>query len=158
MLDMDLDSVIKKQKESRKDRGYKGNKRSHFETPSEDHEEEEGNFRGKHRYNKFNLSRGGYHGHKRPKHDEEGEGEGDAEQNPGYKGKKGAYFDPMMGYGGYGAMYGGYPGMYMDPYMMGGYGGYGYKPFKKTFKNKSLIVKKDEKGKKEEPAENPSAN
>lgn len=157
MLDMDLDSVIKKQKQDHR----KGNdwtqgprKRGHFEQPSEGQFEED-ETHGKPKYNKYHNPYTGPKGFKRQKQGEEGEGEGDAETK-GYKGKKGGYYDPMMGYGGYPGMYGAYPGMYMDPYMI--YGGYGYKPFKKTFKNKTLIVKKDDKEKKEEPAGDPSTN
>ena len=67
----------------------------------------------------------------------------------GYKGKKHPYYPPMGYMPPY--MYE-YPPMYgMDPYMMSYPGWKSYK--KKPFKNKSLIVKKSDKNKKEDKGE-----
>jgi hypothetical protein len=156
-LDIDLDSVIKKQKEKEYETqahtqdwyGAPNRKRPHnYNKPDVQEVNIEEKESGSAGVISLNARNNNIRNNKRQKTGEEpeveGEGEGDATQGyPGYKGKKGQYFDPYMGMGGYGFP----PQMFMDPYMMyGGYGGYGKPPVKpKKFKNKSLIVKKDGK-------------
>jgi hypothetical protein len=172
-LDIDLDSVIKKQKEKEFEKEYEqeapdwygqpSRKRNHHPSKydSSKPEVEEVNIEEKEAGSAGVISlstrNNNIRNNKRQKVAEEaeieGEGEGDAvhEYHGGYKGKKANFFDPYMASMGGMQGYGGYPQMYMDPYMMygggGAGGGYGYgKPPKaKKFKNKSLIVKKDGK-------------
>lgn len=169
---MDLDSVIKRQKQKEQEKNRNewnpGNrKRTHF-----DKSKQYGGHSNKHQVEEVEISgSGSAHAEgkvislsrrnndlrdaKRQKVTEEGEGdeaaEGYEDQPTGYKGKKKPYYPPMGGYMPPMYDYSMYP---MDPYMMPPYGM--WQPYKKTFKNKSLIVKKDEGGKKAGAESKPS--
>lgn len=160
---MDLDSVIKKQKQKEQEKGRQewnpsNRKRTHFDKSrqyggqADRHQIEEveisGSGRGQAEGKVISLSKknNDLRNAKRQKVSDEGEGdeaaEGYEEQPTGYKGKKKPYYPPT-GYMPPMYDYSMYP---MDPYMMPPYGM--WQPYKKTFKNKTLIVKKDEGGKK----------
>lgn len=152
---MDLDSVIRKQKQKEQEKvqqdWYPPNRKRPFNQSYNKYDKEgakpkaeEDSAANTDEHGVISLSQKNNNlRNKRPKTEEEPEeGEGNYEgYTGGYKGKK-PYFPPhMMGYM---PPMDYYASMYMDPYMM--YGGY-MKPFKpKKFKNKTLIVKKNKEG------------
>jgi len=164
-LDISLDSVIQKQKQKEMEENTRewvhggGRKRQHYDVTEENiydpstrkrpkrteepEVEEDINIKKKKPFSKepaFGLTYNDKNFPPKEIQQDEGEGEGAQDASGGYKGKKKIPYYNMMGYMPP-SIYG-YPPMYpMDPYMMNPY--YGYKP--KKFKNKTLVVKKDDK-------------